>query len=240
MVSYISYTKRLPLVENFTPEESEDRLYHAVSDYLLRPNLQALPASQRSLMTLVLRKLLASSTFAIAGALTSMANRLRSRLIEQPDASLQDHLEEDYEALDETADEWEELFEEELSEATRAAIEQEVADLEDFARLASSIHHNAKGKALLKALHIAFAKAKEMGAAEKAIIFTESRKTQSYLLRVLADSPFADRRSPLQRDQHGRSLQRYLQGLASTAPGNRSCLRLPHRRHALGPRGLLP
>ena len=34
-----------------------------------RDNLQALPASQRSLMTLVLRKLLASSTFAIAGAL---------------------------------------------------------------------------------------------------------------------------------------------------------------------------
>ena len=61
-----------------------------------------------------------------------------------------------------------------------------------FARLASSIEHNAKGKALLKALHIAFAKAREIGAEEKAIIFTESRKTQSYLLRVLADSPFAE------------------------------------------------
>ena len=31
-----------------------------------------------------------------------------------------------------------------------------------------------------------------VGAAEKAIIFTESRKTQSYLLRVLADSEFKD------------------------------------------------
>ena len=76
VTSYIPFTKRLPMVENFTPEESEDRLYHAVSNYLLRENLQALPASQRSLMTLVLRKLLASSTFAIAGALTSMAKRL--------------------------------------------------------------------------------------------------------------------------------------------------------------------
>ena len=53
-------------MEEFTPEESEDRLYHLVSEYLRRDNLQALPASQRSLMTLVLRKLLASSTFAIA------------------------------------------------------------------------------------------------------------------------------------------------------------------------------
>jgi superfamily II DNA or RNA helicase len=194
VTSYIPYTKRLPLVENFTPEESEDRLYHAVSNYLLRDNLQALPASQRSLMTLVLRKLLASSTFAIAGALTSMAKRLRAKLVtRQPDTSLEDHLEEDYEALDETADEWEDdLYPEELTEAARAAIEQEIADLEGFASLASSIDHNAKGKALLKALHIAFAKAQEIGAEEKSIIFTESRKTQSYLLRVLADSPFAE------------------------------------------------
>jgi ERCC4-related helicase len=194
VTSYIPYTKRLPLVENFTPEESEDRLYRAVSDYLLRENLQALPASQRSLMTLVLRKLLASSTFAIAGALTSMANRLRSQMVKRPDPSLQDHLEEDYEALDETAEEWEDdPAPEELSEATRTAIEHEIADLEGFAQLASSIEHNAKGKALLKALHIAFSKAQEIGAEEKAIIFTESRRTQSYLLRVLADSPFADR-----------------------------------------------
>ncbi len=194
VTSYIPYTTRLPLVENFTPEQSEDQLYHAVSNYLLRDNLQALPASQRSLMTLVLRKLLASSTFAIAGALTSMADRLRAKLLKrQSDAALEDHLEEDYEALDETADEWEDdPVTEDLSDATRAAIEQEIADLEGFARLASSIEHNAKGKALLKALHIAFAKAHEIGADEKAIIFTESRKTQSYLLRVLADSPFAD------------------------------------------------
>lgn len=194
VTSYIPYTKRLPLLENFTPEESEDRLYHAVSNYLLRENLQALPASQRSLMTLVLRKLLASSTFAIAGALTSIANRLRAKLVKkEPVTSLEEDLEADYEALDETADEWEpELFPDELSEATRAAIEQEIADLEGFAQLASSIQHNAKGRALLKALDLAFAKAREIGAEEKAIIFTESRRTQDYLLRVLADSPFAE------------------------------------------------
>jgi hypothetical protein len=56
---------------------------------------------------------------------------------------------------------------------------------------APAIEHNAKGRALLTALEVAFAKAAELGAAQKAIIFTESRRTQSYLLRVLADSPFA-------------------------------------------------
>jgi len=193
VTAYIPYTKRLPLVEEFTPEESEDRLYHLVSEYLQRDNLQALPASQRSLMTLVLRKLLASSTFAIAGALTSISNRLKAKLRKQePAESLEDELDQDYEALDETAEEWPEDDADILTDADREAIEQEVADLDAFAQLAASIEHNAKGKALLKALHVAFAKAKEHGGAEKAIIFTESRRTQSYLLRVLADSPFAE------------------------------------------------
>lgn len=192
--AYIPYTKRLPLVEEFTPEESEDRLYHLVSEYLQRDNLQALPASQRTLMTLVLRKLLASSTFAIAGALTSISNRLKDKLRKQePVLPLEDELDEDYEALDETAEEWTENgVPEPLSEADRAAIEQEIADLDAFTALATSIDHNAKGKALLKALGVAFAKAREIGAEEKAIIFTESRRTQSYLLRLLADSPFAE------------------------------------------------
>jgi len=194
VTAYIPYTKRLPMVEEFTPEESEDRLYHLVSEYLQRDNLQALPASQRSLMTLVLRKLLASSTFAIAGALTSISNRLKAKLRKQmPVESLEDELDQDYEALDETAEEWtEDEAVEPLSEADRQALEQEIADLDAFAQLATSITHNAKGTALLKALKIAFAKAKELGGAEKAIIFTESRRTQSYLLRLLADSPFSE------------------------------------------------
>jgi len=194
VTAYIPYTKRLPMVEEFTPEESEDRLYHLVSEYLQRDNLQALPAGQRSLMTLVLRKLLASSTFAIAGALTSISNRLKAKLRKQtPAESLEDELDQDYEALDETAEEWtEDEPVELLTAADRQALEQEIADLDAFAQLATGITHNAKGTALLKALKIAFAKAKELGGAEKAIIFTESRRTQSYLLRLLADSPFSE------------------------------------------------
>lgn len=194
VTGYVSYTQRLPLVEEFTPEEGEDRLYHLVSEYLQRDNLQALPASQRSLMTLVLRKLLASSTFAIAGALTTLSDRLKNKLAKQaPAEPLEEELEKDYEALDQTAEEWEEEEPiERLSDADRAALEREIADLDAFAQLATSIDHNAKGKALLKALKIAFAKAAELGAAQKAVIFTESRRTQNYLLRLLADSAFTE------------------------------------------------
>ncbi len=194
VTAYVPFTRRFPLVEEFVPEESEDKLYNLVSEYLQRPNLQALPAGQRTLMTLVLRKLLASSTFAIAGALNSISERLKKKLREQePPESLEEELDQDYEALDETAEEWTEgEAAEVISETDRAAIEAEIADLDAFAQLATSIDHNAKGKALLKALRVAFAKATELGAEEKAIIFTESRRTQNYLLRVLADSQFAE------------------------------------------------
>ncbi|MDX2182291.1 MAG: SNF2-related protein [Bryobacteraceae bacterium] len=194
VTSYIPFTKRLPLVENFTPDESEDRLYALVSAYLQRENLVALPASQRSLMTLVLRKLLASSTFAIAGALRSLSERLKAKIARREPPPVGESLGEDYEALDETAEEWEddEPAEPPVSDADRAAIEREIADLEEFARLASSIQHNAKGKALLTALGVAFERTKELGAAQKAIVFTESRRTQDYLLRVLADSRFSE------------------------------------------------
>ena len=193
VTAYVSYTRRLPMLEHFSPDESEDRLYTAVSDYLRRDNLIALPSSQRSLMTLVLRKLLASSTFAIAGALDTLVKRLRAKIKKQEPVVLEEALDQDYEALAETREEWpEEDLDPPLSEADRAALEQEIADLEQFRELAVSITHNAKGQALLKALRVAMAKATELGAAEKAMIFTESRKTQDYLLRVLADSPWRD------------------------------------------------
>lgn len=191
---YVSYTERRPMTEPFTPEASEDRLYEAVSEYLRRPNLQALPAQQRQLITLVLRKLLASSTYAIADALQTMANRLRAKLRKAaPTLPLGEELDEDYEALDETAEEWGDDPEPvRMTDADRATLEQEIADLDEFARLAASVEHNGKGKALLKALKLAFAETKRLGGAEKAIIFTESKRTQQYLLRVLAGGGYGE------------------------------------------------
>lgn len=192
-VKSVPYTNRLPMLEQFTPEESEDRLYSLVSEYLRRDNLQALPNSQRSLMTLVLRKLLASSTFAIAGALSTLIARLEKKLAKQEQlSSLEDELDEDYETLDETAEEWEDDQAEEeeiLSESDRKALAREIEDLKSFRELAVSINYNAKGKALLTALDKAFANTK---LPQKAIVFTESRKTQDYLMRLLTDSPYKD------------------------------------------------
>jgi len=109
VLEYIRYTERKAHTQEFVPTKDEEALYNMVSDYLCRPNLKALPVSQRTLMTLVLRKLLSSSTFAIAGALEALGNKLERRLKEDDKLSqAEKDLEEDIEIYDELTEEFEE------------------------------------------------------------------------------------------------------------------------------------
>ena len=209
---YVSYTRRIPLVETFTPSQDEQALRELVAEYLRRPSLNALPAGQRQLISLVLWKLLASSSFAIAGALGTMLERLEAQLADQGgDPSgrndghdregLVERLDQDYEALDETAEEWSEpepaqdLDQDQalLDEVTRHGLAAEVAELQAFRHLALNIRDNVKGGTLLQALAKAFEQTARLGAQPKALIFTESRRTQDYLLDLLEreGSPYA-------------------------------------------------
>ncbi|WP_434515612.1 SNF2-related protein [Dechloromonas sp. ARDL1] len=190
---YVPYTRRIPIVEEFIPTSDEIELTALVSDYLRRPDLKALPNSQRQLISLVLWKLLASSTHAIAGALGAMADRLEKMLGTQAAEDIVETFNNDYEALNETADEWD-SDESALDgpQPERTAIEREMRELRHFQQLASGIRQNAKGVALLKALDKAFAELERLKAARKAIIFTESKRTQAYLLQLLAETPYAN------------------------------------------------
>ncbi|MCA9406972.1 MAG: DEAD/DEAH box helicase, partial [Candidatus Omnitrophica bacterium] len=193
---YVPYTNRLAIVQEFIPGTSEQKLYDYVSEYLRRDTLYALPTGQRQLITLILRKLLASSSYAITKTLYSLVNRLENLV--KKDAiikkSLQEELAEDYEELFETVDEWsdEEVLEEEpiYTDEELQAVKQEITDLRSFAELAEGITHDAKGKVLLQALELGFQKAHETGAAKKALIFTESRRTQEYLFNLLSQSEY--------------------------------------------------
>jgi ERCC4-related helicase len=192
---YVPYTARRAIVEEFTPSTEERELSALVADYLRRPNLKALPDGQRQLISLVLWKLLASSTHAIAGALETMAKRLQGVLDDTTNIpDLAEALDEDYESLDETADEWndQESGNEPSARNERDAVAQEIEELRHFKSLATNIRDNAKGKALLTALERAFAELERLGAPKKAIIFTESRRTQEYLLSLLADTHYGE------------------------------------------------
>ncbi len=60
---YINYTNRLPLTQKFDSTDAEYELYRAISDFLRRNDIYSVPAQQKKLTTMIIRKILASSTF---------------------------------------------------------------------------------------------------------------------------------------------------------------------------------
>ncbi len=195
VVEYIPFTRRVPVTQDFRPNDEEYGLYERISAYLQREGLIALPASQRTLITLVLRKLLASSTFAIAKTLDRLIARLEDLSAKQGPL-LED---EDMEGLDELQDEMEEQEEEPEEEEPQeekpidpVKLAAELAELRGFAEMARKISVNAKGEALIPALKVAFERAERLGAQRKAVIFTESRRTQQYLFDLLSGRGYKD------------------------------------------------
>ncbi len=206
VIEYVRYTKRIPITQDFTPSNEEQRLYDQVSDYLQRDNLLALPNSQRQLIELVLRKILASSSFAIAATLGTMIDRLKNlerTARQEADEQLADIVGDDYEQAESVEEEWKEAAPEDgepvaapapVDETAARLLQSLRAEAEELTRyktLAESIRENAKGEALIRALRLGFAKAVELKAKPKALIFTESRRTQSYLLRLLEANGYA-------------------------------------------------
>ena len=74
------------------------------------------------------------------------------------------------------------------NEAELLEIQSEIRLLRNFYELANSIEKNSKGEKLLTALSQGLQKAKELKASPKAIIFTESTKTQNYIYKILSTS----------------------------------------------------
>ncbi|AKS38126.1 DEAD/DEAH box helicase [Anoxybacillus gonensis] len=200
VTEYVNYTQRIPITQEFMPTNNEWELYEKVSTYLQREQLFALPTSQRALMTLVVRKLLASSSFAISDTLYSLIQRLEQLLKDLERGKLETAAEcsdvyEDVDEFSETVEEWEE--EEQpihnglsFSEMKQLVL-QEKQELEQYYELAKSIRENSKAEALLIALEKGFEKLKMIGANEKAVIFTESRRTQAYLCEFLERNGYA-------------------------------------------------
>ncbi len=208
VLEYIKYTKRIPLTQDYIPTTIETELYDEMSEYLQREALFALPASQRHLMSLILRKLLASSSFAIASTLEGLAYKLE-KLIEKAKNNLVEiepgipGIEENFDTYEELSDEWlddeEDIDEssvtedEQYTEEDIEAMKKEKSDLEKYAKLARSIWTNSKGDALLTGLESGFQMAEGLGAERKAIIFTESRITQNYLMDLLSENGYGEK-----------------------------------------------
>jgi superfamily II DNA or RNA helicase len=200
---YIHFTKRLPLTIEFLPSKPEIELYNKVNEYLQREELYAFSNSQRHLTALIIRKRLGSSTYAVASTLENIANRLNEELqagIRRDNRGV--IIVNDLSPEDLTDEEWEELEEsekyssensfgpgagEKLSNEVLEAMRSEVNELRSYAELARSITVNEKASKLNEALELGFERLRELGAPEKAIIFTDSTKTQEYIARSLVE-----------------------------------------------------
>lgn len=194
VTEYIRYTERRPITFPFRPSDDEHALYEAVSSFLQREDSYALPRRQRHLTALILRKLLASSSPAIADTLDKLAKRLETlgdkkredgllfaeQIIENEDI--------EEELLDEILEvETDESVDNESLEETidPVKLKDEISVLKRLASWGRSIGVDTKTRTLLKALDIGFRNMEDGGAARKAVLFTESRRTQEYLKTFL-------------------------------------------------------
>lgn len=182
---YINYTHRLPLTQKFKATDEEQALYQEISDFLRRKDIYSVPAAQRKLTTMIVRKILASSTYALVFTLEHIKERLERMLKNerQERFDVDDLIDEDEWNLDDyeelPPEDEDELFDAEEIDIPR--LKAEIATVASFIEKAKNIKKESKAKALTKALEEAFKKLAEQGAERKALIFTESTKTQAFL-----------------------------------------------------------
>lgn len=181
---YIKFAKRECRTFTFELSRDEMCLYARVNEFLQRPHLYSLPDANRNLLTLVVRKLLASSSFALIETFETIRIRLQ-KLYEGTKAT---DASEDFDFfLQYLEDEIDEIEEEEDPDVVfeKQQIEEELREVEAIIADAEKITENAKMKALREALDAAFTTQKEQGIPEKVVIFTESKRTQKYIREEL-------------------------------------------------------
>ena len=159
------------------------------------------PKRQRHLTALILRKLLASSSQAIAATLDKLRTRLETLRDEQAtsDPDFAEQLVEDEEIEDDLLDEI--LTEGETADQStgspvivdRLKLREEIGILERLATWARAIGIDTKSRALLQALDIGLEQMTTTGATCKALVYTESRRTQEYLRSFLESNGYSGR-----------------------------------------------
>ncbi|OPY18446.1 MAG: RNA polymerase-associated protein RapA [Syntrophus sp. PtaB.Bin075] len=199
VLAYIPFTNRKAITIKFAQAEKEYALYRDITDFLQQPDTYALPTSQRSLITLVIRKILASSSYALIATLETIKKRLEQWRAHQPlkeniiEALLND------EALDdEEFEELESKFDVDEAQGQDKQIDlnklnEEILRLDHFIEQAKAIKVDSKTCRLKEAIEKGFTEAAKMKAQRKVVVFTESRRTQSYLKDYLDANGYAGR-----------------------------------------------
>jgi superfamily II DNA or RNA helicase len=220
--------RRAQLFE-YTMSDDERALYDDVTQYLMRPRLSAFRGGARKLLLLGFHRRMASSLPALAASLDNVAARLQ-RMLRSPGGDDQTlhlfaaDLEEDESTeTDEAEADAADLDEAHARGEPDTEIRRELAHVQDLARRARQLPHDAKAEQLVRAVKIALARPEGSG---KCVIFTESLVTQEYLRDLLVEAEVVrpDGITLFRGDNHGRradaALARWWQQVGDRFPAH--------------------
>lgn len=191
VAKYMDFKKRICHTFDFSMSPDEIELYQRVNNFLKKDVLYSIPISNRNLIILVIRKLMASSSFALIETFEILRKRLKKLQAGTKSAKAKEGFDLFWRFVEDEIDE--EGFEEEESEdevIQKQCIQSELDEINVIIDVARRIRTNSKATALQKALKAAFSWQFEQGIDQKVVIFTESKRTQKYIAGELRNSGY--------------------------------------------------
>lgn len=190
VAEYIQFSERKEMTIDFELSPMEIELYVMINNYLKKEILYALPNSHRTLITSVIRKLLASSSMAVAETFRVLKGRLETlketTRTESADESIDFFLSffDDDEIETDDDSKQDQLY---TREKVNEFIQHEIDEVTAIINKAESIKRNAKMTALKQAVEKAFVFQNEAGIKQRIVVFTESIRTQQSKVKSYQD-----------------------------------------------------
>lgn len=193
VADYMHFVKRICRTVDFKLSPDEIELYERVNLFLKGDALYSIPTSNRGLIILVIRKLMASSSFALVKTFEVLKKRLEKLYEGTRSTDAQEGFDLFWSFVEDEIDEsgFEETEDEDTA-AQKAYIQAELDKVNAIIDVAKRIKTNSKVTALKQALEIGFSYQRDNGIAQKAVVFTESKRTQKYIAAELRKSGYSE------------------------------------------------
>ena len=190
---YMDFKKRECRTIDFVLSPDEVELYMRVNNFLKKDVLYSIPNANKGLIVLVIRKLLASSSYALIETFEVLKNRLQKLYEGTKSANAQDGFDLFWNFVEDEIDEsgFEEIDDEDTL-FQKQQIQAEIDEVDAIIETASRIQSNAKVKALKTAIHTAFEYQEKQNIPQKVVVFTESKRTQKYIASELRKDGFEE------------------------------------------------
>ena len=188
---YIDFKNRECRTIDFALSPDEVELYMMVNSFLKKEVLRSIPTTNKGLIVMVIRKLLASSSYALIETFEILKNRLQRLYEGTSSLNAQEGFNLFWDFVEDEIDEsaFDEIDDENIL-FQKHQIQVEMSEIDAIINMASRIKNNAKIKALKTAIHTAFEYQEKQSIPKKVVVFTESKRTQQYIAEELSKDGF--------------------------------------------------